>query len=474
MKRTLRLIGLFLFALVSITGPALAEIKLPAIFGPHCVLQQQTEASLWGKAGPRARVRVTTSWDGRTYSATASAEGAWKLAVKTPKAGGPYELTISDGRPVKVGDVMIGEVWVCSGQSNMEMPVKGYFNQPILGSADAIALAADPGIRLFTVKREADLRPRDDFSGAWKRADPESVSEFSATAYFFGRMLRKSLGVPVGLINASWGGTRIEAWISAGGCASLAGIQAPEQKAGGELSPQTPSVLFNAMIHPMVGYGIRGAIWYQGEANRGQYREYRGLLPGMIRDWRALWGIGEFPFYYAQIAPYDYGPSGPSSAYLREAQLLASSAVPNIGMASLMDLGEKSCIHPADKETGAKRLAYLALARTYGLKGIACQSPTLKEMKVEGSLVKLTFDHAENGLTSYGRELACFEAAGANRRFYPAKAVITGSGITVFCPSVSTPVAVRYAFKDFIVGDLFGTEGLPVSSFRTDDWDDDK
>jgi sialate O-acetylesterase len=383
-------------------------------------------------------------------------------------------VTISDGRPLKLKNVLVGEVWVCSGQSNMEMPMKGYHNQPVLGSAEAIALGVHPNIRLFTVKQAADLKPQGDFSGTWKPAEPETVSEFSATAYFFGLMLHKALGVPVGLINASWGGTRIEPWISDSEVKTLPDMQYPEKKPGEDLSPQTPAVLFNAMINPMIGYGMRGAIWYQGESNRNEPQAYRKLLPGLVENWRSLWGLGEFPFYYAQIAPYDYGPTGLSSAYLREAQLQASAALPNIGMACLMDLGEKSCIHPADKETGAKRLAYLALAQTYGLKGIACLSPVLKEMTVEGGLVKLTFDNAPMGLTSYGKELSCFEVAGVNKRFFPAKAFLTWNGVTLMSPSVPAPTAVRYAFKDFVVGDLFSIGGLPVTSFRTDDWDIEK
>jgi sialate O-acetylesterase len=197
-------------------------------------------------------------------------------------------------------------------------------------------------------------------------------------------------------------------------------------------------------------------------------------MPGLAENWRSLWGIGEFPFYFVQIAPFDYGPTGLNSAYLREAQLKASTAIKNMGMASIMDIGEKDCIHPSAKETGSKRLALLALAQTYGIKGIACLSPVLKEMKAAEGVVKLTFDNAPNGLTAYGKELNCFEVAGANKRFFPAKAFITGTGITVFSPAVAEPVAVRYAFKDFIVGDLFSTDGLPVSSFRTDEWEPEK
>ena len=470
MKRTFLCVMSIIWICLLSSANLFAEIKLPSIFCDNMVMQQQTDAAIWGKAVKNATVKVTTSWNHKTYSTTASADGTWKLKVATPKAGGPYEIILSDGKSLKLKNVLIGEVWVCSGQSNMEMPVKGYRNQPVLGSADAIAFSSNPEIRLFTVKKATSLDALDDFSGSWSLCEPENAAEFSATAYFFGLMLNRALRVPVGLINSSWGGTRIEPWISESGCKNFDWVKLPEKKPVEKMSPQTPTVLFNAMINPMVGYGIRGAIWYQGESNKDQPQEYQKLMPGLIQNWRALWGIGDFPFYYMQIAPFNYGPGGLSSAYLREAQLKASTAIPNIRMACIMDIGEKDCIHPSHKETGSKRLALLALAQTYGLKGIPCQSPVLKDMKVAEGVVKLTFDQAPNGLTSFGKELSCFEVAGANKRFVPAKAFITGSGITVFSPDVAEPVAVRYAFQDFIVGDLFSTEGLPVSSFRTDDW----
>lgn len=474
MKRIALSMMAILLVIVFSMNQALAEVKLPAIFCDNMVMQQQTQAAIWGKADKNSTVSVSTSWNGKSYNVKASADGSWKLKVATPMAGGPYEISISNGKSLKLKNVMIGEVWVCSGQSNMEMPMKGFRNQPILGASDAIALSTNPNIRLFTIKKITSLEPLDNCTGDWKTCIPENVYEFSATAYYFGLMLNKALNVPIGLINTSWGGTRIEPWISEMGCKNFDWVKLPEKKPVDNLSPQTPTVLFNAMINPIVGYGIRGAIWYQGESNRNEPKEYQKLLPGLVQNWRALWEVGEFPFYYVQIAPFDYGPSGLSSAYLREAQLKASTAIPNIGMASIMDIGEKDCIHPAAKETGSKRLALLALAQTYGLKGIACQSPVLKEMKVNEGVVKLTFDNVPNGLTSYGKELSCFEVAGANKRFYPAKAFITGTGVTLISPSVAEPVAVRYAFKDFVVGDLFSTDGLPVSSFRTDDSDPEK
>ncbi len=462
--------AILLLALFS-AGNLFADIKLPAIFCDNMVMQQQTEVAVWGKASKNATVSASTSWNHKSYSTKASNDGSWKLNIATPKAGGPYEVTVSDGKSLKLKNVLIGEVWICSGQSNMEMPMKGYKNQPIVGSGEAVATSSNPVIRLFTVKKATSLEPLDDFTGSWSLCEPENVVEFSATAYYFGLMLNRALHVPVGLINTSWGGTRIEPWISESGCKNFDWVKLPDTKQVEKLSPQTPTVLFNAMINPMVGYGIRGAIWYQGESNRNEAAEYRKLMPGLIENWRSVWGIGDFSFYFMQIAPFDYGPSGLSSAYLREAQLKASSSIKNIGMASIMDIGEKDCIHPSHKEKGSKRLALLALEQTYGMKGVNGHSPVFKEMKVNAGTVQLTFDNAPNGLTSFGKELNCFEVAGSGKRFFPAKAFITGNGVTLLCPSVSEPVAVRYAFQDFVVGDLFGTDGLPVSSFRTDDWE---
>ncbi len=449
-----------------------AEVKLPAIFGDNMVLQQQVNAAFWGKASPGSTVTVRTSWNNRTYSARADRDGNWRVKVSTPSAGGPYSVTVSQGNTIIFRNVLIGEVWVCSGQSNMEMPMKGYMNQPITGSNEYIATSSNDKIRLITVPRMTSLTPVDDFKGRWMLCEPENVSQFSATAYFFGLMLNRALNVPVGLICTAWGGTRIEPWISEAGLKNFDWVKLPDKTQKQEnLSPQTPTVLFNGMINPIVGYGLRGAIWYQGESNRNEPSEYQKLMPGLAENWRSVWDMGEFPLYYVQIAPFDYGPFGLNSAFLREAQLKASNAIPNLGMACIMDTGEKDCIHPANKKAAGDRLAYLALIKTYGKKGFACEGPVLREMKIEGNQVKLTFDNAQNGLTSFGKPLNCFEVAGANKRFVPATAFFANNGIILFSPYVNEPVAVRYAFKDFIIGDLFNVEGLPASSFRTDDWE---
>lgn len=472
MKRPVFQTGTLMVLFIAFSLSLNAEIKLPSIFGDNMVLQQQSGAAIWGKATVNATVSVKTSWNNKTVTTRADREGRWKLKVPTPAAGGPYTITISDGKAVTLRNVMIGEVWICSGQSNMEMPMKGYFNQPVTAANEHIATSKNEHIRLITVPRSTSLTPVDDFNGSWKLCDSESVSEFSATAYFFGLMLNRALNVPVGLIVTSWGGTRIEPWISEAGLKNFDWVKLPDKSLQQEnLSPQTPTVLFNGMINPVAGFGIRGAIWYQGESNRNEPLQYRKLMPGLAENWRSVWNIGEFPMYYVQIAPFDYGPSGLNSAYLREAQLKASTAIPNFGMACIMDTSEKDNIHPANKKAAGDRLAYLALVKTYGMKGFACEGPVLKEMKVEGNQVKLTFDNALNGLTSFGKELSCFEIAGSNKRFFPATAFITGTGITLFSPAVSEPVAARYAFKDFIMGDLFNIEGLPASSFRTDDWE---
>ncbi len=460
----------FLFSLVGLK-PALAEISLPSVFGSNMVLQQQTDASIWGTASPNKTVKVTTSWNGKSYSAKADGNGKWNLKVKTPEAGGPYSLTISDGKPLKLENVLIGEVWICSGQSNMQMPMKGYYNQPVLGANEAIATSENDNIRLFTVERNKSLEPLDDFTGEWKECNPENVAEFSATAYYFGRMIQDALNVPVGLVSTNWGGTRIEPWISESGLKDFSWVELPDKNRTDDYSQQTPTVLYNAMIAPMVGYAMRGGLWYQGESNRNQPKEYEKLLPGLVQNWRNKWNIGDFPFYYVQIAPFDYGQGGINSAYIRESMLNAADDIPNIGMASIMDAGEKDIIHPANKEVAGERLAYLALANTYGKKGFETSGPVLKDMTIDGQLVKLTFNHAQNGLTTYGKELQNFEIAGENQRFVPADAFITQQGITLFSPMVEKPVAIRYAFKDFVVGELFNTEGLPASSFRSDDWE---
>ena len=472
---------IFFSALCLLTFQTLlhAQVKLPSIFTDNLVLQQQADVLLWGWADKNKQVSIKTSWNNAEYQAKANQDGRWEVKVKTPAASfTPYTISISDGSPVEFKNILIGEVWMCTGQSNMEMPMKGFKGQPILGSNEAILKSKNPYIRLYNVPRSSQLQEQDNSKPfSWKEAAPESVSNFSATGYYFGRLLQEMLQVPVGLINCSYGGSYIESWMSRETLKAFKEITPPKQQSEIKVPNRTPTTLYNGMLHPVIGYGIRGAIWYQGESNYERPDQYELLLPALVKEWRQEWNLGEFPFYYAQIAPFNYLQLPPynfggkfNSAYLRDAQRKSEDKISNAAMAVLLDLGEENSIHPMHKKEGGERLALLALANTYALKGFGAHSPVFENMAVEGSTASLKFKHADNGLTSFAKELQHFEIAGEDKQFYPAKAIIKGSTVIVSSPLVKSPVAVRYAFKDFVVGDLYSTEGLPVSSFRTDDF----
>jgi sialate O-acetylesterase len=441
------------------------------------VLQQQTNPAIWGWAEKGSNIKITTSWDKKSYKTKAGDSGRWEIKVLTPKAGGPYEITITDGKPLTLHNVLIGEVWFCSGQSNMEMPMKGFKGQPIIGSNDAILHSANKNIRLYTVPRSSQLELQENTKpSVWKESAPLAVSNFSATAYYFARLLNEMLNVPVGIINDSYSGSFIEAWMSPETLKPF-NVKIPGKGDTIRAVSRTPTTLYNGMLSPVIGYSIKGTIWYQGESNYDNPDKYEKLFPAMVNELRQEWNNGDFPFYYAQIAPYNYAQLPPynsggkyNSAYLRDAQRKAEKIIPNSAMAVLMDIGEEKNIHPSNKEAGGKRLALLALAKTYHLEGFGYASPSYDTLSVAGSIAAIRFKNSPNGLTSFGKELSQFEVAGSNKVFYPAKATIKGSNVLVSAPEVKDPVAVRYAFKDFVTGDLFSTEGLPVSSFRTDDW----
>lgn len=476
-------------ALILFSASAHAVVKLPWFISDGMVLQQGTRASLWGWAKPGATVRIVTSWNNSSYSTKADEAGKWKLMVSTPLVGngaiseeglklaGPHSISVSDGSPVIIKNVLIGEVWLCSGQSNMEMPMKGYKDQPILGGNEAIFNSTNDQIRLYTVPRSVQRLPQDTSKhSVWKEAEPETVSNFSATAYYFGKMLYDRLKVPIGLVNISYGGTPVEAFMDAETLKAFPEISVPAPNDTAKLNNKNATVLYNGMLRPFLGYTIKGCIWYQGETNNDRPQQYESLLPAFVKQIREQSGQGDFPFLFAQIAPFNYGQLAATgapvhnSAFLRDAQRKALDKIPNSGMAVLLDIGEETNIHPADKVTGSKRLAYLAFAKAYGLKGFIAESPSYGSFSISGSIVTINFKNAPNGLTSYGQELKHFEIAGANKIFRPAKAVIRGGTVLVSAPEIKEPVAVRYAFKNFVIGDLFGTEGFPVSSFRSDEW----
>lgn len=460
------------------TGLVQAAVKLPYFFSDNMVLQQQANAAIWGDAPPGVAVRITTSWNKKTYTAQADEAGKWNTHISTAAAGGPYEITVSDGTPLVLHNVLLGEVWLCSGQSNMEMPIKGFKDQPVLNSNDAVFDAGNDNIRLYTVPRSVKLSPQDTSKqSAWKSADAESVANFSAIGYYFAYLLQNRLRVPVGIVNISYGGSSAEAWMSEASLQPFTDIHLPAAADAAKANNRTPTTLYNGMLHPFAGFSIKGCIWYQGESNYDRPDQYLDLFPAMVKAWREEFKQGEFPFYYAQIAPYNYAQLPPynsggkyNSAFLRDAQRKAITKINNSAMIVLLDAGEENSIHPANKEIAAKRFAYLALARTYGLKGFAYNSPSFDSVKINSGIATLTFSNASNGLSAFGKQLSQFEIAGSDKIFRPAKAVIYRGTVLVSSPEVKDPVAVRYAFKDFVTGDLFSTEGFPVSSFRTDEW----
>lgn len=451
-----------------------AKVVLPKIFASGMVMQQQTDANLWGEAKADATVKIATSWNKKTVSVKAGNDGKWAAKIQTPAAGGPYSITFSDGEKTVIDNILVGELWICSGQSNMEMPMKGFKNQPVENAVEDILHSGDSKMRLFTVKRTSLFQPATDVVGEWKEASPEAVRNFSATAYYFGRELRRMLNVPVGLIVTSWGGSSCEAWMNRDWLKAFPQIELPASQETIKSKNRTATVLYNGMLHPLVGISMRGVIWYQGEENVSRSGYYADLFSRMIKGWREEWKEGDFPFYFCQIAPYDYNIIGwgqYNSAFLREQQAKAEKMNNNVGMACLMDAGLEYGIHPRKKQLAGMRLALLALDKTYGIKGITSETARYKDVEFKGDTAVITFERA--GMWVYGKnglKSDLFEVAGEDRVFHPAKAWIERSKLYVKCDEVKKPVAVRYAFKDWADGDLF-CDGLPVSSFRTDNWD---
>ena len=446
---------------------------MPSFFTDNMVMQQNAEVSIWGKDDPGTNIQISTSW-GDEAEVTCDRDGLWKTKISTPVAGGPYTMTIKGSEVIVLNDVLTGEVWLCSGQSNMEMPVKGYGNQPITGSNEAILHSGNPALRVFQIEKDPSAVLLDDVKGEWHAASPATTPDFSATAYFFGELLQEMLGVPVGLIVTSWGGSKAEAWMDRESLESFPEISIPDEVPERGAN-QAGTILYNGMLHPFIDYHIKGVIWYQGESNRMKASQYANLFPAMIESWRALWNLGNFPFYFVQISPYNYGSSEETkyaTALLREAQLRTMQQVENTGMVVTADIGDCGYIHPADKTTVGRRLAYWALAETYGFEGIAYRSPVYQSMKpTEDGMIKVSFDHAPNGLSSFQKPLAGFEIAGDDRVFYPAQAIINRDRtVTVWNEEVPNPTAVRYAFGDCVEGTLFNIAGLPASPFRADNW----
>ena len=551
-----RLLAACLVVLAVCVAPVAADVKLPAIIGSHMVLQQEAKLPIWGTAD--AGEKVTVSLCGRTASATADANGKWKVALTPQKAGGPFEMTVAGKNTLTLTNVLVGEVWVCSGQSNMAMSVHGSWN-----SKEEIAKANYPKIRLFGVGRKTSDKPLDDVSGKWAECSPKTVGGFSASAYFFGRKLHKELNVPIGLINSSWGGTPAEAWTS---LSSLQAIpeakpmldrwekivadypaamekfkttrlpklkealakanqalkdaeQLPDPAARakavakarrevwmtrrrmggptGPTNPHRPANLYNGMIAPLIPLAIQGAIWYQGESNAGRAYQYRTIFSAMIQDWRKQWSQPDQAFYWVQLANFRAvipEPKGSDWAELREAQSMAL-ALPNTGEAVIIDIGEARDIHPKNKQDVGLRLALSALGVTYRKK-LCYSGPVYASHAVEGAKVRVTLKHVCGGVVvkpfadpvtpdgpslekRFGVDVAGmrptsqvlgFQIAGADQKFVWAEAAIDGESIVVSSPKVAAPVAVRYAWENNPICNLYNKTGLPASPFRTDQW----
>lgn len=492
-------------AILSILGlcmTAQADVSLPSIFGDHMVLQREQANPVWGTADAGEAVTVTIAE--QSHSTVAGDDGKWRVKLAPLEVGGPYTLSVSGNNSVNFEDVLVGEVWFCSGQSNMEWVLKNTNHAGV-----ELATANNPQIRLITVSKVGTQEPKDDFKGQWEVATSESVANFSAVGYLFGKRLQNALNVPIGLIDNSWGASSAEAWVpretlEAAGvydvlleswdertaaytdevhAEKIAEFKAweaagkPEPRMRWPSDPRAgqhrPANIYNGMVYPLTGYGIRGVIWYQGETNAGRAYQYRELFPLMISTWRDLWQQGDFPFYWVQLADFQAEQSEPSDnswAELREAQTMTLS-LPNTGEAVIIDAGEGRDIHPRDKQTVANRLVRHALVKDYGFE-MASDSPRYASMSVEGNTVTLKFDHIEQGLYAFDvNEVKGCSVAGEDQKFVWAEAKIVGKDtLEVSSELVAEPIAVRYAWAINPVANLYDRNGLPVTPFRTDDW----
>jgi len=510
------LTALALLALSSVCG---AAVRLPAVLSDHMVVQRDKPVTVWGWADKGEAVAVRLA--GRETKARAGADGSWRVVLDPVAAGGaPLEMSVRGerGPEVVVRDILVGEVWLCSGQSNMEWPVSA-----LVSPLPEILRAVDPGLRLFLVPKRTADRPQPDVEAAWKPCAPEAVQPFSAVGYYFGSELRKALGVPVGLIESAWGGTRIEPWTPPAGFEAVPEVTSilngvADQKAeyrknlalalpdwekwvrdsrkaiasGAELparpkalvhpldDPQAPTSLYNGMIHALVPFGLRGAIWYQGESNRNDGLLYEKKMEALIRGWRAVWGMDDLAFGYVQLAPYSYSylretPAGEVPDFLRLAHIweaqLNTLRIPHTGMAVVTDITDLNDIHPRNKRDVGARLALWARAKVYGESGLVYSGPIYKTMAVAGDKATLSFDHAGGGLIATdGQSLKWFEVAGADKIFHKADAEIVGDTVVVRSARVAAPAAVRFGWHQLAVPNLANKEGLPASPFRTDRW----
>ena len=509
LKSASQVCAVALFTTLLVPIQVRADVKLPAVLSDHMVLQREMKLPIWGWADPGEQVTVSIADQKQT--ATADEKGRWRVTLDPISSDQPLTLVVEGKNRLEVKDILMGEVWLCSGQSNMEYKVKDCWN----GDLD-VASAKFPNIRLLSVKGPGSQTAVEDFHGQWKVCSPKTVGDFSAVGYFFGRELEEQLGVPVGLIDNSWGGSACETWIrrdrlegnplyqptleSNDKAAAepdpkgafdkrLADWEAQAAKAREAGQPEPPNRpwwndpvngqlrvanLYHGRLEPLMPFAIRGVIWYQGETNAGRAYQYREMFPLLIKNWREDWGQGDFPFYWVQLTNFNASQPEPGDAWwpeLREAQTMTLDRLPNTGQAVIIDLGEAADIHPRDKVDVAKRLARWALARDYG-RDIPYQSPRYDSMEKKDDAIVIHFKDVGGGLrTVNAKQVEGFAIAGDDHKWVWADAKIVGKDqVEVSSSKVTAPVAVRYAWADNPVCNLYNAAGLPVTPFRTDDW----
>ena len=471
-------IFLILVLLAAAAFIASAKVELAPIFADSMVLQQQTDAALWGKAEPGKKVVITTTWSKAKVTVTADADGKWFARVATPVAGGPYEITFNDGDKLTLKNVLAGEVWICSGQSNMQMQMSGFGGQPIDGATDLILTAKpETPIRSCNLKRVRSLEANDTCPATWYEHTPEGVYEASAVAYFFAKKLYDVLQIPIGVINASWGGTPIEAWMNPEllkkEFSAILNLTHLDTKVWPEKTPaKSPGVLYNGMMYSLVKYTAKGFIWYQGCDNRLRFEDYKKLQPAFAQMLRDEWGNQDMGFYFTQIAPYGYKNFERHGGYMMWAQAQTLDMIPHSGMAATHDAGEYACIHPANKKIVGDRLAYLALSNDYGFSLVDANPPIYESFEVKNGEALVKFKVGVRGLSPIGVELEGFELAGEDGVFYPATASVQKDRkvLSVKCPEVPNPVAVRYGMWNWSEATVYNCSGIPVSPVRTDNW----
>lgn len=442
-----------------------AQISLPSVFTDHMVLQQKSDVPVWGWGVASGTIKVVGSWALKdTATTVVRSDGTWETTLKTTEAGGPYTLSILGNGSCELKDVMLGEVWLCSGQSNMEWtPMSNIDNRD-----EEIAAANHPDIRFFHIPKRGATTPQNNCEASWAACTPDVMKNTSAVAYFFGRNLQKDLNVPIGLIVSAWGGTPAEVWTPEERVMENPQIRDAMPDKTYPWWPVEPGVLYNQMINPIVPYSLAGAIWYQGESNRDHPDSYGILLKTMIESWRKSFKK-DFPFYLVQIAPHTYNSGDNGAALVREHQEWVSRTVPETGMVVVSDcVADIKNIHPTNKQDVGLRLANLAMGKTYGLLASGYESPVFNGMTVNKNKAVISFLHAENGLVCKDKQITGFMIAGEDGVFEPGKAQIKGNTVIVTSPRVKQPVTVRYCFDDATVGNLFNKEGLPVAPFRTD------